>query len=53
MNAYAIFQVGLFLTYNFYNFNEEDPDLKNFDITSCFTADKQENFAVVFDGEYS
>ncbi|XP_048762219.2 uncharacterized protein LOC125670858 [Ostrea edulis] len=45
-------EVGLFLTYNFYNFNEEDPDLKNFDITSCFTADKQENFAVVFDGSY-
>ncbi|XP_061191548.1 uncharacterized protein LOC133199694 [Saccostrea echinata] len=45
-------EVGLFMTYNFYNFNEEDPDLKNFDITPCFTADKQENFVMVFNGSY-
>ncbi|XP_022318193.2 uncharacterized protein LOC111121287 isoform X2 [Crassostrea virginica] len=45
-------EVGLSLTYNFYNFNEEDPDLKNFDITPCFTADKQENFVIVFNGSY-
>lgn len=45
-------QVGLSLTYNFYNFNEEDPDLKNFDITPCFTADQQENFVIVFNGQF-
>lgn len=45
-------EVGLSLTYNFYNFNEEDPDLKNFDITPCFTADQQENFVIVFNGSY-
>lgn len=49
---YCMSQVGLSLTYNFYNFNEEDPDLKNFDITPCFTTDQQENFVIVFNGQF-
>ncbi|KAK3090337.1 hypothetical protein FSP39_011029 [Pinctada imbricata] len=48
----SVEEMGFFLTYNYYNFNEEDPDLSNFDITPCFTGLQQRHFAIVFADQY-
>ncbi|OWF45376.1 uncharacterized protein LOC110457136 [Mizuhopecten yessoensis] len=45
-------EIGLFLTYNFFDFNLQDPDLTNFDITPCFGGTEKREFLIRFPGSY-
>ncbi|XP_060077531.1 uncharacterized protein LOC132557063 [Ylistrum balloti] len=45
-------EIGLFLTYNFFDFNLQDPDLTNFDITPCFDGAGKREFLIRFPGSY-
>ncbi|KAL3870120.1 hypothetical protein ACJMK2_042731 [Sinanodonta woodiana] len=40
------------LTYNFFDFNEQHPDLSNFNVLPCFTGDQQKMFLITFQGSY-
>ncbi|XP_064606903.1 uncharacterized protein LOC135471555 [Liolophura sinensis] len=44
--------IGFQSIYNFYDFNEEHPDLTNFDITQCFSEDEMTDFQVHFSGRF-
>lgn len=45
-------EFGLFITYNFFDFNLQDPDLTNFDITPCFGGTQKRDFTIRFPGAY-
>ncbi|XP_033737433.1 uncharacterized protein LOC117325374 isoform X2 [Pecten maximus] len=45
-------EIGLFLTYNLFDFNIQDPDLTNFDITPCFGGTEKRDFLIRFPGQY-
>ncbi|KAL4236845.1 hypothetical protein ACF0H5_005231 [Mactra antiquata] len=40
------------LTYNFYDFSEQQPDLSNFDIRPCYTGSQIRHFLIKFAGQY-
>ncbi|XP_060563272.1 uncharacterized protein LOC132722747 [Ruditapes philippinarum] len=40
------------LTYNFYDFSEQHPDLSNFDIRTCYVGNQIRHFLIKFQGEY-
>lgn len=43
---------GYTLTYNFYDFSEQHPDLSNFDIRSCYVGNQLRHFLIKFQGQY-
>ncbi|XP_076072819.1 uncharacterized protein LOC143044643 [Mytilus galloprovincialis] len=43
---------GLYLTYNYFDWNDNDPDLNNFNIVPCYTGDQQKHVVIVFSGQY-
>nr|XP_022319141.1 uncharacterized protein LOC111121934 [Crassostrea virginica] len=40
------------LTYNFFNFDPEDPEITNFDVSPCFTSDKKISFKLTYSGNF-
>ncbi|KAJ8306626.1 hypothetical protein KUTeg_017171 [Tegillarca granosa] len=45
--------VGLYFTYNFFDFSEIHPDLSNFDVTQCFTDDQKQHLAIWFSDDFT
>jgi len=43
---------GFTLTYNFYDFSEQHPDLSNFDIRPCYVGSQLKHFLIKFQGNY-
>ncbi|XP_071118148.1 uncharacterized protein [Haliotis cracherodii] len=41
-----------FLSYDFYNFDQENPVLSRFDISPCYTDQNEINFEITFPGNY-
>ncbi|XP_048256453.1 uncharacterized protein LOC124133170 [Haliotis rufescens] len=41
-----------FLSYDFYNFDQENPVLSRFDISPCYTDQDEINFEITFPGNY-
>ncbi|XP_053395706.1 uncharacterized protein LOC123524576 [Mercenaria mercenaria] len=41
------------LTYNFYDFSEQHPDLSNFDIRPCYVGNQLRHFLIKFQGNHS
>lgn len=44
------FQGDFTLTYNFYDFSEQHPDLANFDIRPCYAGKQLRHFLIKFQG---
>ncbi|XP_046543518.1 uncharacterized protein LOC124253738 isoform X2 [Haliotis rubra] len=44
---------GYFLSYDFYNFDQENPVLRRFDISKCYTDQNKINFEITFPGNYN
>ncbi|XP_064606544.1 uncharacterized protein LOC135471299 [Liolophura sinensis] len=44
--------VGFLATYSFFDFDEQHPDLKNFDVGACYNDDKKIRFQVQFNNTY-
>lgn len=40
------------MTYNFFNFDPENPEITNFDISSCFSDSKKISFKMQYLGKY-
>ena len=49
-DVYFMFQGQFTLTYNFYDFSEQHPDLSNFDIRPCYTGNQIRHFLIKFRG---
>ena len=47
---FSSLQESITLTYNFFNFDPEDPEITNFDVSPCFTADKKISFKLTYIG---
>ncbi|XP_056019755.1 uncharacterized protein LOC125671708 isoform X2 [Ostrea edulis] len=43
---------SLTLTYNIFNFDPEDPQITNFDVSSCFTDDQKITFKLTYFGNF-
>ncbi|XP_067679909.1 uncharacterized protein [Haliotis asinina] len=41
--------INMFMVYNFYDFDDEDPGITVFDIKNCFGEDQRHRFMVTFD----
>ncbi|XP_064605994.1 uncharacterized protein LOC135470876 [Liolophura sinensis] len=46
------FDDGYYAVYNFFDFDQEHPDLNNFDITPCFNQDQRIDMQITFPGDF-
>ena len=47
---FSSLEESITLTYNFFNFDPEDPEITNFDVSPCFTSDKKILFKLTYSG---
>lgn len=52
LHAFSVFvlQQTIYLTYEFYDFDEEHPNLNVFDIRPCFNYNQRQSFILKFPG---